>query len=140
MHCSICFEDVSQLVLACGMGHFLCRECLKAYVSSMISNKLPKFNCVALDCNEKYDADLVATLVGDDLAAPFLKIVALVRNSNLRECPKCEGLVERVGSSNRMLCTSCKCTFCYLHGTSPFWRIPTAMRLTNLYQCFHIIH
>ncbi len=114
--CSICYEQTFQSV-SCSSGHHTCLMCTAKLLGLAIEKKSTQ--PITCTCGVELDMAAVQAAVDPRVFSHYTHIAPLLRDSQLRECPKCCALVRR-GWSDKMACSSCKAAFCFIHGEAIF--------------------
>lgn len=99
--CKICLDNglvESSYALPC--GHRFCRECIKAYVESRVSDAVLVINCpdlttppdadsgdADLGCAQELSRIAILELVSPESREKYERFEAVAANSDLRECP-----------------------------------------------------
>lgn len=119
--CLVCFADdlpTDGGALRCRNNHAVCQGCAEGYVQDLMQRQLPRVRCVREGCDAEYASSDLAGVLTPATFQRYNVISSLARDSTMRACPKCNGLVSAKGTypGSVIKCTACLCSFCNEHG------------------------
>ena len=121
-YCQICFgnNDVLDAVKLAACGHHFCVDCMRGYLESKINDGQTHPRCFHVEsdksCDRMIDKADVQRVVPAETMAKFERFLRNEKDSNNRDCPKCDAGNTGDPLSPAMRCGACSHAFCYAHG------------------------
>eukprot|EP00456_Euglypha_rotunda_P060449 TRINITY_DN5059_c0_g1_i7.p1 TRINITY_DN5059_c0_g1~~TRINITY_DN5059_c0_g1_i7.p1 ORF type:complete len:556 (+),score=66.98 TRINITY_DN5059_c0_g1_i7:135-1802(+) len=105
-------------------GHQFCKECLKEYFQSKISDGQVYLRCFAnlnidgktIPCDTKMAEDDLLANVDDATREKYARFKANVDNPHTRQCSKCNNSQQGDPDKPIITCSKCGWNYCYTHG------------------------
>jgi hypothetical protein len=112
----VCFDEVFSPWNCGRRQHIFCRDCLQGYIASKLDEHATSFTCGGAGCTAPIPVIVVQQVLTAEQLTKLEKLQRKAQNSNLKECPRCDELVEHTGAGTAMRCEPCNLEFCFVHG------------------------